>query len=89
MRDVTPAMLTAGADLVAPNELQRALRIVSENARVLASVEALREGDMQRLGETMVASHASLRDDYEVSSRERRVSSSVTALPPACPAALS
>lgn len=70
LRDVTPAMLAAGADRLAPNELQRARHIVSENARVLASVEALREGDMQRLGETMVASHASLRDDYEVSSRE-------------------
>ena len=70
LRDVTPAMLAAGADRLAPNELQRARHIVSENARVLASVQALNEGDMRRLGETMVDSHASLRDDYEVSSRE-------------------
>ncbi len=70
LRDVSPAMLEAAADRLAPNELQRARHIVSENERVLASTEALRSGDMARLGSYMVASHASLRDDYQVSSRE-------------------
>jgi galactokinase len=46
---------------------RRARHIITENARVLDAVEALREGDLERLGELLNASHASLRDDYEVS----------------------
>jgi galactokinase len=37
---------------------------------VLAAVELLRAGDLDRLGPLLAASHASLRDDYEVSSPE-------------------
>ena len=47
---------------------RRAAHVLSENARVEAAVAALRAGDLARLGEIMGASHASLRDDYEVSS---------------------
>lgn len=46
---------------------RRARHIVSENARVLSACEALRRGDLGALGTLMIASHASLRDDYEVS----------------------
>jgi galactokinase len=46
---------------------KRARHIVSENARVLAAVEALRKRDMARFGVLMDESHASLRDDYEIS----------------------
>jgi galactokinase len=51
-------------------ELKRARHIVTENARVLACAEALRAGDLGRAGELMYASHASMRDDYEISTRE-------------------
>jgi galactokinase len=51
-------------------ELRRARHVVSENCRVLQAVEALREGDFRRFGRLMYASHVSLRDDYEVSTRE-------------------
>jgi galactokinase len=37
---------------------------------VLEAVDALRTGDLARLGELFVASHVSLRDDYRVSTRE-------------------
>lgn len=43
---------------------RRARHIITENARVL---EAVRGVDAARFGELMNASHASLRDDYEVS----------------------
>jgi len=43
---------------------------VTENARVLESKSALGRGDLRRFGELMDASHASLRDDYEVSCAE-------------------
>ena len=41
--------------------------VLSENARVDAAVRALRDGDLKELGALLDASHASLRDDYEVS----------------------
>jgi galactokinase len=49
---------------------RRARHVVGENARVLATVVALREGDLVTAGAHMNASHDSLRDDYEVSAPE-------------------
>jgi galactokinase len=51
-----------------PDPLSRRVRhVITENARVLDACEALRRGDLVRLGELFADSHASLRDDYEVS----------------------
>ena len=50
--------------------LKRARHVVTENARVLAGVEALRADNFEAFGQLMYASHASLRDDFEVSTRE-------------------
>lgn len=50
--------------------LRRARHVVSENARVLKAVKHLEKGDLENFGRLMVASHESLRDDYEVSCRE-------------------
>ena len=47
---------------------RRARHIVTENRRVLQAVDAMRNGRLQELGQILNASHASLRDDYEVSS---------------------
>jgi galactokinase len=47
-----------------------ARHVVSENSRVLDFVTALRAGDLGALGRLMVASHASLRDDFQVSTPE-------------------
>jgi galactokinase len=49
---------------------RRARHVVSENQRVLEAVEVLEAGDLERFGQLMYASHESLRDDYEVSSKE-------------------
>lgn len=46
---------------------RRARHVVTEDSRVLSAVTALRENDLPRLGELFYASHASMRDDYEVS----------------------
>ena len=51
-------------------QLRRARHVVSENDRVLEAVEALNNGDFDHFGELMYASHASLREDYEVSTPE-------------------
>jgi len=46
---------------------KRARHVVTENARVLAAVEALESADRVTLGCLLEASHLSLRDDYQVS----------------------
>jgi galactokinase len=61
LRDATPEQVA---------DEPRARHVVSENARVLASVEALKRGDVGALGPLLDASHASLRDDFEVSTPE-------------------
>lgn len=48
----------------------RARHVVTENARVLEFADALRAGDIGKLGPLLLASHASLRDDYGVSTPE-------------------
>ena len=53
-----------------PILIKRANHVVTENARTLQAVDALRVGDVRELGRLMVASHGSLRDDFEVSSDE-------------------
>jgi galactokinase len=51
-----------------PDPLDRRVRhVLTENERVDAAVAAVRAGDMPALGALLDASHASLRDDYEVS----------------------
>ena len=45
----------------------RCRHVVSENARVLAAAEAMAAGDLVTLGDLMTQSHASLRDNMEVS----------------------
>lgn len=69
LRDVTGPDASALDAL--PDVLRRRARhIVSENARVLAAVDALRRRDAAAFGALMNASHDSLRDDYEVSTPE-------------------
>lgn len=61
----------ARAGTALPAVLERRRRhVVTENARVLEAANALETGAWSRLGELFLASHASLRDDYEVSCLE-------------------
>jgi galactokinase len=48
----------------------RARHVVTENARVLEAARALEDGDVAALGPLLNESHASLRDDFEVSTPE-------------------
>lgn len=66
LRDVTPEQVQQAPDLD-PLLRKRARHITTENQRAQAAWQALQAGDMARLGQLMNASHASLRDDYEVS----------------------
>jgi galactokinase len=66
LRDLKAADLPRIAALPEPLN-RRARHVVTEDDRVLAAVEAMRRGDLPALGKLLDASHASLRDDYEVS----------------------
>ena len=67
----TPQQLQDAEDLFGPsNELvyKRARHVVTEHHRVKYAVAALRENNLSGFGQLMFESHASLRDDYDVSS---------------------
>jgi galactokinase len=73
LRDVTPDLLRdhrAGLD---PVVFRRCAYVVEENARVEKACAALLREDFKTFGELMNASHAGLRDDYEVSSIELNI----------------
>jgi len=70
LRDVELADLETARGALSELLLRRARHVVSENQRTLEAVKVLGEGDLERFGELMNASHESLRDDYEVSSKE-------------------
>jgi galactokinase len=70
LRDVTVPGIKASAKKIDPLIFRRARHVVTENKRTQEAAKALRAGDWKRMGELMYASHASLRDDYEVSCKE-------------------
>lgn len=49
-----------------PVDARRARHVFTENARVMDVVAALRSGDLAAVGEAFNASHASMRDDFEI-----------------------
>lgn len=70
LRDVPWDALERWRDDLPEVVYRRCAHVVQENGRVLAAVEALYAGDLERMGRLMDASHASLRDLYEVSCPE-------------------
>jgi galactokinase len=69
LRDLGPADLPRVAALPEPLN-RRARHVVTEDERVLESVAAMKAGDLRALGGLFAASHASQRDDFDVSVRE-------------------
>jgi galactokinase len=70
LRDVPDVAALAALD-DEPVLQRRARHIVTENARVLEVVEILRgTGDPRAIGPVLIAGHASLRDDFEISTPE-------------------
>ncbi|WP_306392181.1 galactokinase [Telluria beijingensis] len=66
LRDLDSETVEARGHELEPEALRRVRHVVSENARVLAAGQALAAGDLARMGELMAASHASMRDDFEI-----------------------
>jgi galactokinase len=70
LRDVTLEQLEANRERLPELTWRRCRHVVSENDRVLRAGVALMEGRLDEFGRLMVQSHASMRDDYEISCRE-------------------
>jgi galactokinase len=65
LRDVTD-LDDALTQLADPVVRRRVRHVVTENARVLSTVEALRAGAWDEVGRLLTASHTSMRHDYEI-----------------------
>ncbi|MGX1750109.1 galactokinase [Glutamicibacter protophormiae] len=67
LREISSVPELEGLD---PLAKRRARHIVTENRRVLDTVAALQDSDLQSVGRLLYESHASMRDDYEISAPE-------------------
>jgi len=69
LRDLSMADLAGSkASSLDDSDLRRASHVIAENDRTLAAATALTRGDVDKMGRLMNASHASLRDLFDVSS---------------------
>jgi galactokinase len=84
LRDVTADDEARFFAQLPPVVRKRCRHVVSENTRVGEAVTAMRVGDLARLKDLMAASHASLRDDYQVSCPELDILVDLALALPAC-----
>ena len=70
LRDATLPDLEAARAALDPVVFRRARHVITENERTLQAARFIQAGDWPKVGELMYASHASLRDDYQVSCLE-------------------
>jgi galactokinase len=68
LRDASHAMLDR--NILSERQMRRVRHVVSENERVVLTALALAAGDLSKVGRLMNASHASLRDDFDVTCKE-------------------
>ncbi|NRF31699.1 galactokinase [Vibrio coralliilyticus] len=66
LRDVTIEQFNAQSDMLDDVVAKRARHVITENDRTLEAADALRANDLKRMGELMAQSHASMRDDFEI-----------------------
>jgi galactokinase len=66
LRDVALTDLELQRSVLPDRVYRRCRHVITENARVLEAADALSRGDLDVFGSLMVASHDSLRDDFEV-----------------------
>lgn len=68
LRDISGATFAERAHELDALSRKRARHVITENARALRARDAMNAGDAAALGQLMIESHISLRDDFEVSS---------------------
>lgn len=67
LRDVSVDDLVRAREVLDDVTFRRVRHVVTENQRVLDTVRTLREQGARAIGDLLVASHASMRDDFEIS----------------------
>ncbi|RBW64208.1 galactokinase [Vibrionales bacterium C3R12] len=70
LRDVTIEQFNSKVSELDETVAKRARHVITENDRTEEAAVALRTHDMKRMGELMVESHASMRDDFEITVKE-------------------
>ncbi|NOH79106.1 galactokinase [Vibrio sp. RE86] len=70
LRDVTIEQFNTKVNELDALVAKRARHVITENDRTVEAAEALRTHDMKRMGELMAQSHASMRDDFEITVKE-------------------
>ncbi|KAB7692959.1 galactokinase [Plesiomonas shigelloides] len=70
LRDVTLEQFNQKSHELDPLLRKRARHVITENYRTLDAAQALSQHDMQRMGRLMAESHASMRDDFEITVAE-------------------
>ena len=68
MRDISVSMVESSRSFLPDTLLRRCRHVATENERVIQAANALQQNNNSRVGQLLNDSHASLRDDYEVSS---------------------
>ncbi|KNC08788.1 galactokinase [Klebsiella sp. RIT-PI-d] len=66
LRDVKLDEFNKVANNLDPTVAKRVRHVLTENIRTVEAAEALERGDLQRMGTLMAESHASMRDDFEI-----------------------
>jgi galactokinase len=84
LRDVSLDQLESARPDLDDVTFRRARHVISENQRVLEAVQAMRDEDAVRLGTLMNASHASLRDDFEVTNEALDIMAQLAQAQPGC-----
>lgn len=84
LAELDETALESNADALPPVIYKRAKHVVTECARVKEAAKAMKSGDMVKLGALLDASHASLRDMYEVTGKELDALAAAAQSHPAC-----
>lgn len=70
LREVTLAQLNSAKEQIDHILFKRARHVITENARAVTTLHALKNNDMATISNAMKESHISLRDDFEVTTKE-------------------
>ena len=84
LRDVSPKELTEKGRGLDRAVYRRARHVVMEDQRVLDAIEAMRAGDVVKLGHLLNASHLSMRDDFEITNEALNIMVSIARPQPGC-----
>ena len=84
LRDVSISEFLEEADNLEPLTRQRAKHVITENLRTLNAAKAMQNADAMLLGRLMNESHASLRDDFEVTNNALNSIVDIAQAQPAC-----